>query len=104
MTNCRIPYQVVLGKLSHSRKENRELRAAMTELLAATDARLSMGSDVDRSAINQRVRDAYDQCCVLIYWEGERIHHRPNKLKKLNQPPQQGVFDGILPSTTYASP
>jgi hypothetical protein len=62
-----IPRQVLFGRLSHLKAENKCLTEAMAEYLAATDARMRLGSSDDRREANLRVRRAYDACCVLVH-------------------------------------
>jgi hypothetical protein len=82
MSFYEIPRTVLMGRNSHLRSENEKLRAVLKEWLAATDARMALGSNDDRAAANVRVCAAYDQACLLIHWEGEKPPKNRSTLKR----------------------
>ena len=79
MSFYEIPRTVLMGRNSHLKAENKRLREALAEWLAATDARMALGSNDDRNDANARVVRAYDSACVALHWQGD---HPKTKLKR----------------------
>lgn len=94
----RIPRTALFGAVSHLKKVVREQSEAMTEFVAATDARMRLGSGDDRTAANARVIKAYDRVCVLVH--GTEMPRGSGKLKKLSLHTQQLHFHGLLSSNS----